>query len=120
MALLDALILFAVVWIGLSVAWLVRERRRPPPAARWAPRTLAIQGGGHIVELVCRGEPAQEVRRIPGDLDWDELGTQLAEGMSEAQARAATLNGARGAGPGRLPGAGGPAAPPSAPRRRPR
>ena len=109
MALLDALILFAVVWIGLSVAWLVRERRRALAAARWEPRTRALEGGGYVVELVCRGEPAQEVRRIPGDLDWDELGTQLAEGMSEAQARAATLNGARVA-----------AAPPSAPRRRPR
>src|SRR3982750_4186265 len=58
MALLDALILFAVVWIGLSVAWLVRERRRALAAARWEPRTRAVQGGGHIVELVCRGEPA--------------------------------------------------------------
>src|SRR3954468_3723851 len=109
MALLDALILFAVVWIGLSVAWLVRERRRALAAARWEPRTRAVQGGGHIVELVCRGEPAQEVRRIPGDLDGGELGTQPAEGMPEAQARAATLRGARAA-----------AAPSSAPRRRPR
>src|SRR3954468_11183070 len=109
MALLDALILFAVVWIGLSVAWLVRERRRALAAAGRGPRTRAVQRGGHIVDMVCRGEPAQEVRRIPGDLDWDELGTQLAEGMSEAQARAATLS-----------GAGPAAAPPSAPRRRPR
>src|SRR3954466_8453600 len=109
MALVDALILFAVVWIGLSVAWLVRERRRALAAAAGGPRARAARGGGPIAELVGRGEPAQEVRRIPGDLDWDELGTQLAEGMSEAQARAATLNGARGA-----------AAPPSAPRRRPR
>ena len=109
MALLDALILFAVVWIGLSIAWLMRERRRAAANARWEPRTRALEGGGHVVELVCPGEPAQEVRRIPGDLDWDELGTQLAEGMSEAQARAATLNGVRAA-----------SAPPSAPRRRPR
>src|SRR3954468_12221180 len=104
MALLDALILFAVVWIGLSVAWLVRERRRALAAARWEPRTRALQGGGHIVELVCRGEPAQEVRRIPAVLAGDELETQLAEGMSEAQACAATLTGARVA-----------AVPPSAP-----
>src|SRR3954454_16085375 len=109
MALLDALILFVLVWIGLSVAWLIRDRRRAAGAARWEPRTRALEGGGHVVELVRPGEPAQQVRRIPGDLDWDDLGTQLAEGMSESEARAATLNGA-------LAGA----APPSAPRRRPR
>ena len=109
MALLDLLILFAVVWIALSLAWLVRQRRRLAAEARWAPRTRALDGGGHVVELVRAGEPAQEVKRIPGDLDWDTLGTELAEGMSEAEARAATLNGALAA-----------AAPPSAPRRRPR
>ena len=107
MALLDALILFAIVWIALSAAWLIRQRRRLAESARWEARTRALDGGGHVVELVCLGEPPQEVKRIPGDLDWDTLGTELAEGMSEAQARAATLNGARAA-----------AAPPSAPRRR--
>jgi hypothetical protein len=106
-ALLDALILFGVVWIALSVAWIVRERRRLAATARWEPRTRALDGGGHVVELVRAGEPPQEVKRIPGDLDWDTLGTELAQGMSEAEARAATLNGARAA-----------AAPPSAPRRR--
>ena len=109
MALLDAIILFAVVWVALSVAWLVRERRRAEAVVRWEPRTRALEGGGHVVELVCPGEPAQEVKRIPADLDWDALGSELAEGMSEAEARAATLNGARAA-----------AAPRSAPRRRPR
>jgi hypothetical protein len=104
LALLDALIVFAVVWIALSVAWLVRERRRLAETARWEPRTRALEGGGHVVELVRAGEPAQTVRTIPGDLDWDELGTELAEGMSEAEARAAMLNAA--------------VAPPSAPRRR--
>ena len=104
MALVDALIVFAVVWIALSVAWLVRERRRLAETARWEPRTRALEGGGHVVELVRPGEPAQTVKTIPGDLDWEELGTELAEGMSEAEARAATLNAA--------------VAPPSAPRRR--
>ncbi len=109
MALLDALILCAVVWVVLSVAWLIRQRRRLAAAARWEARTRALEGGGHVVEIVRTGEPAQEVRRLPADLDWDTLGTELAEAMSEAEARAATLNGARAA-----------AAPPSAPRRRPR
>jgi hypothetical protein len=109
MALLDVLILFAVVWLALSAAWLIRQRRRLAATARWEARTRALEGGGHVVEIVRTGEPAQEVRRIPADLDWDTLGTELAEGMSEAEARAATLNGARAA-----------AAPPSAPRRRPR
>ena len=95
MALLDLLILFAVVWLALSVAWLIRQRRRLTATARWEPRTRALREGGHVVELVCRGEPTQEVQRIPGDLDWEQLGTQLAEAMSEAEARAATLNGAR-------------------------
>jgi hypothetical protein len=108
-ALLDALILFAVVWVVMSVAWLIRQRRRLAATARWEARTRALEGGGHVVEIVRTGEPAQEVRRLPADLDWDTLGTELAEAMSEAEARAATLNGARAA-----------AAPPSAPRRRPR
>jgi hypothetical protein len=108
-ALLDALILFAIVWIALSVAWLIRQRRRLAETARWEPRTRALDGGGHVVEIVCAGQPVQEVKRIPGDVDWDTLGTELAQGISEAEARAATLNGARAA-----------AAPPSAPRRRPR
>jgi hypothetical protein len=108
-ALLDALIVFAIIWIALSVAWLVRQRRRPAESARWGERARSPDSGGHVVELVCPGQPPQEVKRIPGDLDWDRLGTELAEGMSEAEARAATLNGARAA-----------AVPPSAPRRRPR
>jgi hypothetical protein len=103
------LLLFAVVWVALSVAWLVRQRRRLAAESRWEPRTRALESGGHVVELVRLGEPAQEVRRIPADLDSDALGNELAEGMSEAEARAATLNAARAA-----------AAPPSAPRRRPR
>jgi hypothetical protein len=107
-AFLDVLTLFAIVWIVLSVIWLVRQRRRLAATARWEARTRALEGGGHVVEIVCLGQPAQEVKRIPADLDWDSLGTELAEGMSEAEARAATLNGFRVA------------APPSAPRRRPR
>ena len=108
-ALIEGLIVFAILWIALSVAWLVRNQRRLAAAARWEARTRALDGGGHVVEIVCAGQPPQEVKRIPGDLDWDVLGTELAEGMSEAEARAATLNGARAA-----------AVPPSAPRRRPR
>jgi hypothetical protein len=93
-ALLDLLLLFLVVWLGLSLAWVLRQRRAAQPD-RWEPRTRALREGGHVVELVCRGEPTQQVRRIPGDLDWEQLGTQLAEAMAEAEARAATLNGAR-------------------------
>ena len=109
MALINLLFIFLLVWLALSIAWLVRQRRRVVATARWEARTRALDGGGHVVEIVRVGEPAQEVKRIPGDLDWDALGTELAQGMSEAEARAATLNGARAA-----------AAPPSAPRRRPR
>jgi hypothetical protein len=108
-ALINLLFIFALVWLALSVAWLVRQRRRLAASARWEARTRALDGGGHVVEIVRVGEPVQEVKRIPADVDWDTLGTELAEGMSEAEARAATLNGARAA-----------AAPPPAPRRRPR
>jgi len=107
-ALINLLFIFLLVWLALSVVWLVRQQRRVAATARWEARTRAVDGG-HVVEIVRTGEPAQEVKRIPGDLDWDALGTELAQGMSEAEARAATLNGARAA-----------AAPPSAPRRRPR
>ena len=95
MALLDLLIVFVVLWIALSVAWLVRQRREPELPDRWEPRTRALPEGGYVVELVCLGEPAQPVRRLAGDLDADRLGDELAEAMSEAEARAATLNGAR-------------------------
>ena len=104
MALLDLLIVFAVVWIALSVAYVVRQRRREAGSARWEARTRALEGGGHVVELHRPGEPVQEVKRIPGDLGWEQLGEELAEGMAEAEARAATLNAT--------------VAPPWAPRRR--
>ena len=104
MALSTLLILFLIVWVGLSVAWLARQRRKLDENASWAPRTRALEGGGHVVEIVRPGEPVQEVKRIRGDLGWEELGSELADAMSEAEARAATLNAA--------------VAPPSAPRRR--
>ena len=104
MALLDLLIVFAVVWMALSVAYLIRQRRRAAEETRWEARTRALEGGGHVVELYRPGQPVQEVRRISGDLNWEQLGEELAEGMSEAEARAATLNATVG--------------PPSAPRRR--
>ncbi len=104
MALLDLLIVFAVVWIALSVAYVVRQQRRAAEDGPWEARTRALEGGGHVVELYRPGQPVQEVRRISGDLGWEQLGEELAEGMSEAEARAATLNAT--------------VAPPSAPRRR--
>ena len=109
MALSTLLFLLLIVWLALSLAWLTRQRRKAAETASWAPRTRALEGGGHVVEIVRRGEPVQEVTRIRGDLGWEELGSELADGMSEAEARAATLNAARAA-----------AASPSAPRRRPR
>ncbi len=100
MAFLDLLILFAIVWMALSVGYVVRQRMRATQTARWEARTRALEGGGHVVELYRPGQPVQEVRRISGDLGPDEL----SDGMSEAEARAAMLNAT--------------AAPPSAPRRR--
>jgi len=103
-ALSTLFILFLIVWLALSVAYLVRQRTKVDANARWEARTRALEGGGHVVELVRPGEPVQEVTRIRGDLGWEELGSELADGMSEAEARAATLNAA--------------VAPPSGPRRR--
>jgi hypothetical protein len=104
LAFLDLLILFALVWMALSVAYVIRQRRRAAEHARWEARTRALEGGGHVVELYHPSQPAQEVRRIGADVGWEQLGEELAEGMAEAEARAATLNAAAG--------------PPSAPRRR--
>jgi hypothetical protein len=95
MVLADVLLLAAVAWLALSAAWLIRRRGRMTQRSGWTTRTRALQGGGHVVELVCAGEPVQEVRRIESGLDWDDLGTALAEAQAEAEARAATLNAAR-------------------------
>ncbi len=88
-------IALVAAWAALTAAWLLRRRRRELERARWEPRARALEEGGHVVEIVCPGEPAQTVRRIPADLDWEALGTELAEGMAEAEARAATLNSVR-------------------------
>ena len=95
MVAVDLLIFLLLAWIALSVAWILRRRRQEIAHARWQPHARALPEGGHVVELVCPGEPPQTVRRISGDLDWDDLGTELAEAMSEAEARAATLNSIR-------------------------
>ena len=104
MVLLDLLILFAIVWVALSVAYVIRQRRHAAEHSHWEPRTRALEGGGHVVELYHPSQPAQEVKRIPGDVGWEQLSEELADGMAEAEARAATLNAAAGT--------------PSAPRRR--
>ena len=98
MVVAELVLLAVVVWLALSAAWLLRERRRGLEDARWQARTRALPEGGHVVEIVCPGQPAQEVRRLDRELGWDELGTQLAEAMAEAEARAATLNGMRAGG----------------------
>jgi hypothetical protein len=93
MLLVDLLIVFVLAWLALSLAYVIRRRRAVLKDARWEPHARALPEGGHVIELVKPGEPSQTVRRISGDLDWDALGTELAEGMAEAEARAATLNG---------------------------
>ena len=95
MVLIEVLALAVLAWLVLAALWLLRTRARTEEAAGWRVRTRALRGGGHVVELVCHGEPAQEVRRLDAGLDWDELGTELAEAVSEAEARAATLNALR-------------------------
>jgi len=92
LALVELLILFALVWIALSVAYVIRQQRRQDEDGPWEARTRALEGGGHVVELYRPGQPVQEVKRIAGDLGWEQLGEELAEGMAEAEARAATLN----------------------------
>jgi hypothetical protein len=69
--------------------------RRGAPPVGWRVRQRALREGGFVVELVCRGEPAQEVRRLPAGLPSEQLGDDLAEAVSEAEARAATLNAMR-------------------------
>jgi hypothetical protein len=93
MVVLDLIVLAALAWIALSIAYLLRRRRSGQ--ARWRARTRALPEGGYVVELVCPGQPAQEVARIGAGAGWEELGTRLAEAQAEAEARAATLNATR-------------------------
>ncbi len=87
------LIVLACVLAFLAYTRAMEQRRMR--RARWQVETHALSDGGHRVELRCEGEPPQEVRRLPPGLESDELGDRLAEAVSEAEARAATLNAAR-------------------------
>lgn len=88
--LVELLIVALVLWALVGGVMLLARQALARAKASWRPHTRALPEGGHIVELVCPGEPAQLVRAL-----WDELGTQLAEATAEAEARAATLNAAR-------------------------
>lgn len=92
---LGVLMLVVLVCVLAFLAYARAMERRRMRRARWEVETHALADGGHRVELRCEGEPPQEVRRLPPGLESDELGDRLAEAMSEAEARAATLNAAR-------------------------
>jgi len=89
------LLIFVVALVALGV-YLAAARRRRLAGARWAPASRALRGGGHVIELRCPGQPPQLVERIEAGVGWEELGDRMAEGMAEAELRAATLNGALG------------------------
>ena len=86
-----------LVLLLLVVAFFVVRAylRRMAPQSRWRAHQRALPEGGFVVEIVCAGEPAQEVRRLPPGLPSETLGDELAEAVSEAEARAATLNAMR-------------------------
>ena len=86
-------LIFVVALVALGV-YLAAARRRRLQGARWAAASRALRGGGHVIELRRAGEPPQLVERIPADVGWEELGDRMAEGMAEAELRAATLNAA--------------------------
>ena len=88
-------LIFVVALVALGV-YLAAARKRRLRAARWTPTSRALRSGGHVIELRRAGEPAQLVERIPADVGWEELGDRMAEGMAEAELRAATLNAAQG------------------------
>ena len=90
------LVLIGVVALVALGLYLAAARRRQLRGARWAVASHALRGGGHVIELRCPGEPPQLVERIPADVSWEELGDRMAEGMAEAELRAATLNAALG------------------------
>jgi len=92
---LGILMLVVLVSLLAFLAYTRAMERRRMRRARWEVETHALPDGGHRVALHCEGEPPQEVRRLPPGLESDELGDRLAEAMSEAEARAATLNAAR-------------------------
>jgi hypothetical protein len=86
-------LLLVLIVIGFFVVRAYLRRAAPPQ--RWRVQQRALAEGGFIVEIVCPGEPAQQVRRLPAGLPSEALGDELAEAVSEAEARAATLNAMR-------------------------
>ncbi len=92
---LGILMLVVLISVLAVLAYTRAMEQRRMRRARWQVETHALSDGGHRVELHCEGEPPQEVRRLPAGLESDELGDRLAEAVSEAEARAATLNAAR-------------------------
>jgi hypothetical protein len=87
----ELLLLLVVAMFFVVRAYL----RRSAPPRRWLVRQRALREGGFVIELVCPGEHPQEVRRLPPGLPSEALGDELAEAVSEAEARAATLNAMR-------------------------
>jgi hypothetical protein len=49
-------IALVAAWAVVTVAWLLRRRRRELERARWVPRTRALEEGGHVIEIVCPGD----------------------------------------------------------------
>jgi len=91
-----ALILVLVVAGGL-VAWRYATwaRGRSRPAVRWRAAAHGLPSGDTAVVLECEGEPTTTVKVMSGSLPSEEFSDELAQAMSEAQAKAAALNAAR-------------------------
>lgn len=89
--------LLPLLLLAVPVAYLVwtARSRRARRRGRWQVTTRALREGGHAIELTCPGEPTQLVRQVPADLPSEQLGDEMAEGLAEAEARAATLNSVR-------------------------
>lgn len=94
--LVPVLIAVLVVGGGLVgwryVTW-VRGRTREP--VRWRAAAHGTPSGDTAVVLECEGEPTHTVKVLPASLPSEQFSDELAQAMSEAQAKAAALNAAR-------------------------
>jgi hypothetical protein len=94
--LVPVLIIVLVVGGGLVawryVTWASGRSREP---VRWRAAAHGLPSGDTAVVLECEGEPTNTVKVLSASLPSEEFSDELAQAMSEAQAKAAALNAAR-------------------------
>jgi hypothetical protein len=94
---LAPVLIVVLVVAGGLVGWryLTWARGRSREPVRWRAAAHGMASGDTAVVLECEGEPTSTVRVISGALPSEEFSDELAQAMSDAQAKAAALNAAR-------------------------